>query len=70
MNNQGQIIPEYIYNKLINATSLSWWLTKDQIEWFPPLLWRGIKWSYLLIGLYHFAPELFNVMVWPIALMK
>ena len=70
MNNQGQIIPENIYNKLITATSLSWWLTKDQIEWFPPLLWRGIKWSYLLIGLYHFAPELFNVMVWPIALMK
>ena len=66
--NQGQIIPESVYNVLINVTSISWWLTEEQQEWFPPLLWKGIKWSYLLIGLYIFKPELLDVLAWPIAI--
>ena len=66
----GQILPETFYNILLNLTSINWWLTKDEQEWFPPLLWKGIKWSYLLIGLYHFQPELLNALVWPIALLK
>ena len=64
--NQGQIIPESVYNVLLNVTSLNWWLTPSQQEWFPPLLWKGIKWSYLLIGLAIFRPDLLNILAWPI----
>ena len=66
--NQGQIIPERVYNVLINVTSLNWWLTKEQQEWFPPLLWKGIKWSYLLIGLGIFRPDLLQILAWPITI--
>ena len=31
--NQGQIIPESVYNVLINITSISWWLTEEQQEY-------------------------------------
>ena len=66
--NQGQIIPERVYNVLLNITSLNWWLTREQQEWFPPLLWKGIKWSYLLIGLGIFRPDLLQILAWPITI--
>ena len=66
--NQGQIIPERVYNVLLNITSLNWWLTREQQEWFPPLLWKGIKWSYLLIGLGIFRPDLLEILAWPITI--
>ena len=70
MKTRGEILPKAFYTILLNITSISWWLTEDEQEWFPPLLWKGIKWSYLLVGLYHYQPELFHALVWPIALMK
>ena len=70
MKTRGEILPKAFYTILLNITSVSWWLTEDEQEWFPPLLWKGIKWSYLLVGLYHYQPELFHALVWPIALMK
>ena len=70
MKTRGEILPKAFYTILLNITSISWWLTEEQLEWFPPLLWKGIKWSYLLVGLYHYQPELFHALVWPIALMK
>ena len=66
--NRGQIIPESVYDVLLKVTSLNWWLTKEQQEWFPPLLWKGIKWSYLLIGLGIFRPDLLQILAWPITI--
>jgi hypothetical protein len=68
--NDETLIPERVYNVMLNLTSIDWWLTRDQQEWFPPLLWKGIKWSYLLVGLGYFKPELLKVLAWPIALME
>ena len=70
MKTRGEILPKAFYTILLNITSISWWLTEDEQEWFPPLLWKSIKWSYLLVGLYYYQPELFHALVWPIALMK
>jgi hypothetical protein len=66
--NRGQIIPESVYDVLLKVTSLNWWLTQEQQEWFPPLLWKGIKWSYLIVGLYIFRPDLLEILAWPIAI--
>ena len=66
--NRGQIIPESVYDVLLKVTSLNWWLTQEQQEWFPPLLWKGIKWSYLLIGLGIFRPDLLQILAWPITI--
>ena len=66
--NRGQIIPESVYDVLLKVTSLNWWLTQEQQEWFPQLLWKGIKWSYLIVGLYIFRPDLLEILAWPITI--